>query len=225
MLLPLSATAGTVVSGERLVAVALQQLQESAESVDARWEFIPTAAVSDSMLVQEGTLELTAGTIDGRWPRSRVGVPVQIAVDRAAVQTRMLWFTVHAWRDAHVYERDQQAGDASDGIQTEVRPVDLAAQDVSSVLPAQGALAAGLRLRRTVRAGQPVLGSDFLPMPAVARNAQVNLRVQHGEIALNTRAMVRTDAAEGERVDVLPSGATQWISATVTGRNEVAIED
>ena len=224
-LLPWAAMAGTIVPGERVLAVAQQQLQAHSASIDARWEFIPAGTVADSVMAQAGDPALQAGRIDGRWPRNRVGVPVQITVDGTTVQTRTLWFTVHAWRDTRVYAQDQRAGDASEIVQSLVRLVDLAAHDALNALPEQASLAPGLRLRRGVRAGQPMREDDFAPMPAVARHTQVSLRLQRGTVALNTTAAARTDAAVGEHVDVLPSGATQWIKATVTGPNEVVIEN
>lgn len=225
VLLPPIAAAATAVPADQLIAAAQLRLQERAEGIPGEWQFLPAGAVGPSTVEQGGELRIEAGAIDGRWPRSRVGVPVRILAGDALLQARMLWFTVHVWRQAQVYARDMQAGERSDDLETQVRRIDIAGYGAEAAMPGGVGLQPGLRLLRSVRAGQPVLASDFAQMPLVARNTQVALQVRRGGVILNTAATARTDATIGERVSVLPSGATQWIEATVKGRNEVAIED
>ncbi len=226
-LLPSLSVAETHVPAGRLIEVAQARLQSRAEGIPAEWQFIPSGTPMASAVVADGELGIEAGDVDGAWPRSRVGMPVTLRVDGAIAQTRMVWFTTRAWRDVHVYAHDYRSGEAGDDLRTVTRRVDIAAEGGEEVVAADvlAPVPRGYRLLRDVRAGQPVLARDLGPMPAVARNTRVALQVRRAGLALSIAALARDDGAVGESVRVLPQGATQWIRAAVTGRNEVTIEN
>lgn len=226
-LLPTLSAAATHVPAGCLIEVAQARLRLRAEGIPAEWQFIPSGTPMASAVIADGELSIEAGDVDGTWPRSRAGVPVTLRVDGAIAQTRMVWFTMRAWRDAHVYARDYRSGEAGDDLQTATRRVDIAAEGGDEVVAADAAapVPRGYRLLRDVRAGQPVLARDLGPMPAVARNTRVALQVRRAGLALSTAALARDDGVVGEVVRVLPQGATQWIRAAVTGHNEVTIEN
>ena len=224
---PSLSAAATRVPAQRMVEVARDYLQLRARSIPAEWEFTPSGALSASTVAGPGNLSIRAGKVDGPWPRSRVGVPVELLVDDVAVQTRMVWFTARAWRQAHVYASNYRNGDPSEGLKTLVRRIDIAVDGGDGIVPAEASdpMPPGQRLLRDVRAGQPVLARHLGPMPAVARNTRVALQVRQAGVALTTAALARDDGEVGDRVAVLPNGATQWVKAAVSGRNEVTIEN
>jgi len=225
VLLPTVVAAATVVPAEQLIAAALVRLQERAAQVHADWEFVPSGRPSSSTLALEGDVTVVAGEIGGQWPRNRVGVPVTLTVAGGPQQTRMLWFTVHAWRDGLVYQRSQQAGDAGTDLVLGRQRVDVAAYGQDGALVDDVTALQNQRLLRSVRAGQAALQRDFGPVPAVARNSQVALHMRQGGIALQVMATARQDGALGDTVNVLPKGGSHWVEAAVTGRGEVTIEN
>jgi flagellar basal body P-ring formation protein FlgA len=218
--------AAQVVAPDELIEQARAALLARSSDLPGQLEIVPAAALLSSQVDGEGELRLEAGTVDGAWPRRRVGVPVQVWLGERLVQSRMVWFTVSWWHDVPVYSHDAQAGVSSTSLETHIARTDLAgAMDVRQLSESRMPVAAGLRLRRAVRAGQPVLAGDFEPSPAVARQAQVTLAVRHGQVELKTPAVAQGDGEVGELVKVLPSGASQWVRARVMARGEVAIEN
>lgn len=217
--------AAQVVTPESLIACARAALETRSVGLTGELEFMPRTGLSASQVDSEGQVRIEAGAVEGTWPRRRVGVPVQIWVNEQRAQSRMVWFTVHWWQDVPVYVRDAQASDRADALLTQVARTDLAGVVDADRVGAPSEMTPDLRLRRAVRAGQPVLESDFEPVPAVARRDRVTLTVSEGPIELRTAAIAQGDGEVGERVKVLPDGAGHWVLARVTARNEVAIEN
>lgn len=219
--------AARLVAPDRLVEEARAVLQARSAGLPGQLEFVHAANLPASHVDEEGALRFEAGAVDGAWPRKRVGVPVRIWAGERLVQSRMIWFTVRWWREVSVYGHDAQAGADVSSLAMHVARTDLAGTAAAG--PLFGAevpqFASGLRLRRAVRAGQPVLAGDFEPTPAVASRAQVVLAVRQGPVELKTTAIAQGDGELGELIRVLPSGAEQWVQARVVARNEVAIEN
>lgn len=218
--------AAQVVAPDQLIEHARAALQARSSDLPGQLELIPAAALLSSQVEGDGELRLQAGTVDGVWPRRRVGVPVQVWLGERLMQSRMVWFTARWWHDVPVYSRNAQAGTSASSLETHVARTDLAGEvEARKLAELRMPLTAGLRLRRTVRAGQPVLAGDFEPSPAVARQAQVMLAVRHGQVELKTPAIAQGDGEVGELIKVLPSGAAQWVRARVMARGEVVIEN
>jgi flagellar basal body P-ring formation protein FlgA len=216
--------AAQTVTADMLIASAQEALAARSAGLPGEIEYVPSAGLSASQVDGAGPVRVEAGAVGGTWPRRRVGVPVHIWIEDQLEQSRIVWFTVRWWQDVPVYVRDARAGDRADGLSVRTMRTDLAGVDAQhAVAPSE--LTSDLRLRRTVRAGQPVLDVDFEPVPAVARQQSIALTVREGAIAVRTAAIAQRDAEVGERIKVLPQGADQWIQARVVARNEVAVDD
>lgn len=210
-------------AGDRLVEVARAELEARTSGLPGNWEFVAEGGLRSEVVAADARIQ--AVSPDGRWPRKRIGVPVQVWADDRPVQSRMVWFTVHRWQEVPVYARDARAGDSLEQVSTTMQRRDMAEFGDRAILAEQVSLHGTLRLRRSVRAGQPVMHDDLEASPAVARQKNVTLTVHKGPVTISTRALAQEDAAIGDPVRVLPSGAKQWVQARVTGPNEVAIEE
>lgn len=210
-------------AADRLVEAAQAELEVRVAEMPGEWEFV--ADVGMPSHVQGDTVRIQAGAPDGRWPRTRVGVPVQVWADDRPVQSKLVWFTVRRWQEVPVYARDAQAGDALERIRTHTQRRDMAEFGDRPVLAGEATQPGELRLKRSVRTGQPAMQDDFEPVPAVSRQKDVALTVRNGPVTLSTRALAQADAGVGDPVRVLPSGGKQWIRARVTGPGEVAVEE
>ena len=214
-----------VVAPEQLVDAARGELQARVFGMQGEWEFVPVGRIPAPPVEAGARVRIEIGTLGGHWPRRRVGVPVRIWSNDRLSQSLVLWFAVHRWRDVLVYGRDARAGEPSEHLSAQPRRVDVAGHGEKDVVDGNVGIAPGLRLVRSVRAGEPVMVDDLAAMPAVGRSQQVVLSMHRGQVVLSTRAVAQEDAALGERVKVLPAGAEQWIEARVRGRGEVAVED
>lgn len=212
-----------VQAADRVTAAARAVLEARASGLAGDWEFVVDN--SPQGMAEDARIGVKAGDIEGAWPRSRVGVPVHVNAEGEPVQSYLVWFSVRRWQDVPVYATDARAGDELVHVRTHVQRLDMARFGNATLLTGQAPDAELLRLKRSVRAGQPALRDDFEASPPVARQKDVLLTVSQGPVRLQTRALAQKDAAVGELVRVLPSGANQWVQARVTGPGEVNLEN
>jgi flagella basal body P-ring formation protein FlgA len=226
LLLMLWLTTSPLWAGERVEAQALMECARAAllqRAPDVASELELTAAPLEPSRLDDGEpVRLQAGSIDGSWPRRRVGVPVTIWRGDKQVQSRMVWFDVRQWREVQVYARDARTGETGDEVPLQVERTDL----LAAALPATGLLSnapAQARLRRAVRRGQLALAADFETLPAVTRADEVRLRLRGDGLQLTTVATAQRDGQVGEWIEVIPRDGTP-VRARVTARNEVTLE-
>lgn len=212
------------VADEQLVACAEAYLRARSLPGTGRLELVSRAELAPSALHGEGGVRLQARPLDGLWPRRRVGVPVDVWQGDRIVQTRMVWFSVRWWQHVPIYATDARSGTPMSELPTRTAEVDMAGKaDLSISMGSLGSLE-NWRLRRSVRAGQPVLGSDLVPRPPVSRDEAVSLSLRRGAVALTVPAIASADAAVGQWVQVRVEGAERSVLAKVVAPNEVAIE-
>lgn len=210
-----------VVPGERIVASALSALVGRSAGVEGILEWRPVGVAPDSRIPQ-GHYELRVGEMHGAWPRRRIGVPVQLWVDGRLAQSRVVWFSGHWWREALVYAHDAKAGQDARGSLAQLQKIDSAGIDI--IASGDMGWSEGLRLKKSVRAGEPVRRADFERVPMVARNDRVSIAVDVGGVHLMTTGVAGEEGSMDEVIRVLPRGAERSVQARVVARNEVKIE-
>lgn len=172
-------------------------------------------------VVPAGVIRVIAGQQTGRWPRSRVAMPVQLQVNGRTVRTAVVWFAVHAQHSAWVYAVDNAAGIPAKQVGTRPGSIDLAA---SQDMPVESLdQLAGSRLKHRVQAGAPVMSSDFEAIPDVDRQQSVTVVVDSGAVRLQTRGTALTAGNTGEAVQVLARGADAPVMALVMAKGVVHV--
>ncbi len=179
-----------------------------------------------------GTLAMDVGNVAGRWPRARVGVPVRLRVDGRVVRTLTVWVAMSDVRRVPTYAQAANAKSTLDAASVVVADVDMTCCDGALVDVRAGAdgitgadALAGKRLRRAVRAGQPVMAADFEPMPDVAARQKVTIEVVRGPVRLTTVGVALADAHIGQRVTVRPDAAEQAVVGRVTDKQKVILDE
>jgi flagella basal body P-ring formation protein FlgA len=216
--------AAQTVSGEQLLACAEASLRERSEMLTGRLELSASAMPEASSIAGEGEVRLQARAVDGAWPRRRVGVPVEIRRGDRVEQTRMVWLSVQWWQQVPVYGVDMRSGTPLNTLAVRIDEVDMAwSTEPAVALDALGSMDYW-RLRRTVRAGEPVMRSDLALRPAVSREEAVRLSLRQGPVALTVPAIANGEGEMGQWVQVRAEGAERSVLAKVVARGEVAIE-
>lgn len=210
-----------VVGGEEFVTRATAVLAERSASLEGEIEWKAVGSATHSQ-VPAGEYELRAGDLHGEWPRRRVGVPVQIWMSGQMVQSRMVWFSVHWWKEGMVYMQDAKSGDQAHPELIQSQRLDAIGSEV--ITSTDLAWMENMRLRRSVRAGQPVQKSDFGPIPIVARDDEVQMSVQVGLVRIVTKGLANQEGAVNDVIDVRTEGSPKIVKARITARNEVQVE-
>lgn len=179
-------------------------------------------AVRDQSL-PPGRAKIEVGEIAGRWPRARAGVPVRLTVDGRPVRTVTVWVGMRDARRVPVYADASNAGAAGETLRLVEGDVDMTC---CSGAPIAGADAVrGLRLRRSVRAGQPAMASDFERMPDVIERQQVRIEVVRGAVRLTTVGTALADGDIGQIVRVRADGSDSAVAARVIDKQKVILDE
>jgi flagella basal body P-ring formation protein FlgA len=179
------------------------------------------AGVRDQAL-PAGGVRIVVGDVAGRWPRPRVGVPVALEVEGRVARRLTVWAGIREPRSVLVYASAAAAHADAAALSSRSAVVDMACC-ADAPLPSLDAVG-GQRLRGAVRAGEPVLASDFEATPDVVARGPVTIEVRRGAVRLTTAGIAVADAPVGARVAVRPEGATGMVEAKVTGKGKVVIE-
>jgi flagella basal body P-ring formation protein FlgA len=218
-----AADAGARVPATELVAKAESSLRAAVATLGVEATFAQAGRVLDVHLAADGAYELRVAPLAGAWLRPRVAVPVEVHVGGRRVSTANLWFAVSAPVPSPVYAGDYARGAIADNVRAVDGTADLA-RTHGERAPSLDTLA-GLRLRKPVKAGQPLLASDFEPAPAVQAQQPVRIESRHGAIVLQTTGRALADADVGELVAVLPSQGERPVRARVVSPQAVLLED
>jgi flagellar basal body P-ring formation protein FlgA len=169
-----------------------------------------------------GEVRIDAGAIAGRWPRSRVGVPVRLSVDGRLVRVTTVWIGLRDERSVLTYVESIPGKHAASDVRLTLREVDMLCCE-GEVLADQEALSE-LRTRRAVRAGQPAMRSDFEPMPDVLARSRIGIVVTHGAVRISSTGTALADARIGERVAIRPDRSDAPVVGRVTAKQQVMID-
>lgn len=169
-----------------------------------------------------GRVRLEVGSIAGRWPRARAGVPVRVLIDGRSVRTLTAWVSLSDVRSVPTYAEAASARSPADGVRLVPGDVDMTCCADAQVVDADAL--SGLRIRRAVRAGEPALQSDFEPMPDVAERQNVGIEVVRGTVRVTTTGIALGDARIGQIVSVRPDASNEAVKARVVAKQRVILE-
>ncbi len=195
-----------------------QRLREA----DSSARVLGVSGVRDQSL-PKGRVTLEVGAIAGRWPRARAGVPVRVSVDGRVVRTVTAWVALGDLRSVLTYAEPASAKTPVDALRLVAGDVDMICCD--GAVAASVDTLAGTRVRRQVRAGEPVLLSDFEPLPDVAERQQVGIEVVRGPVRLTTVGTALADGRIGQVIAVRPDASERTVKARVTAKRMVALDE
>lgn len=196
-------------------AGVLAQLGSSAASVSLQ------AVTTSRRGPADARTSYHARPVDGHFPRARFSVMVDVLRDGRKVGTVPVGFVLSESGPGLVYRHAEHAGMATALLDTETGMVD-AARAVGALhdLSAQS----GMRLRHSVRAGAPVLASDFEAVPDVDNRSTVRLQATFGAITVESPATAMRSGNRGDKVPVMVSGASGPVTALVVDKGVTRIE-
>lgn len=160
--------------------------------------------------------------IGGRWPRDRV--PAVVDYWNAARNQRdstTVWLSVNIPADVPVYARHHAPGEQLTDEAFATASLNLAALAHPSINTSFDLTK--VRLRQSVREGQPALESHFEPLPDVQKNDRVTLTVESGAVRIQTPAKALQEGQTGDTVSVRIDAAQQTVQARVTAKGEVSL--
>lgn len=163
-----------------------------------------------------------ARPIEGPFPRARFTVMVDV-YGRAGrlVGSHPVGFALSETGVSLVYRHAEHAGVDAMLVDADTGDVDLArAPDALANLSEAG----GKRLRHAVRAGAPVLASDFEPVPDVDVRSVVRLEASYGAITVESPAVAMRAGNRGDKVPVMVHGASGPVTALVVDKGVARIE-
>jgi flagellar basal body P-ring formation protein FlgA len=199
-------------------AAVVQRLREANSTA----RVLGVRGVRDQSL-PAGRVTLEVGAIAGRWPRTRAGVPVRLVVDGRIVRTLTAWVELSDMRNVLIYAEPASVKSPVDTLRLISGDVDMTCCD-GATAPVAEALA-GMRVRRMVRAGEPVLLSDFEPMPDVAERQPVEIEVVRGSVRLTTVGTALADGRLGQVISVRPDASERTVKARVTAKQTVTLDE
>jgi flagellar basal body P-ring formation protein FlgA len=182
---------------------------------------VVVVGMPEDMTVPPGTVTLKVHALSGRWPRARVGVPVEICVDGHVVRSATVWFALEVHRQVLAYAADTLVGASAASLKLVPRDVDVAA--VQGELIADLSQVEGVRLRHPVMAGTTAVREDFERVPDVDRQERVRVMVASGVIHMQARGTAMARGNTGDMVPVLVDNAEAPVRARITDRGVVEV--
>ncbi|HUB90314.1 MAG TPA: flagellar basal body P-ring formation chaperone FlgA [Dyella sp.] len=210
------------VPAARIVAVAQAEMDARLGNDKATAQLAVVGKPED-VQVLAGKLALKARQPEGRWPRSRVSVPVEVSVNGTVVRSATVWFAVSVQREVPTYALDASLGTAASALKFVSHDADIAALQGSLVTdPHQ---LDGMRLRHAVVAGSPVVLEDFERIPDVDRQQRVEVLESYGVIKLEAKGTAIGHGNAGDTVLVQVDGAEAPVRARITDKGVVQVVD
>ncbi len=223
--LPLYASASPMlqtVASARMVDVARSEL-DACLGDDKAVAQVSVVGKPEDVQVLPGKLVINARKPEGRWPRARVGMPVDISVNGEMVRSATVWFAVSVHHDIPGYTTDAAMGTVASTLKFAPHDADVAALQGGLVTdPHQ---LEGMRLRHAVLAGSPVLLEDFEHIPDVDRQQRVDVLASYGVIKLETKGTAIGRGNTGDTVLVLVDGAESPVRGRITDKGVVQVVD
>jgi flagella basal body P-ring formation protein FlgA len=206
---------GLVVPAEQV----LRQKLEHAYPTVTRWDIEPLPASTAPQ--SAATVNHPSITVTRLGERSAVWVGSETLGDHR--QGTLLWFSVAGYAPAVTAARPLSAGTSVDSRDGELLERNVVTGDCQPIEDA-GALA-GMRVRRSVHAGEIICTNLLEAVPPVARGEEVTLRYTGRSFTLTARAVAQADGLLGKRVTVRNVGSGDVLIATVTGKGEVSVNE
>lgn len=213
---------GQKLRGESLAAQVQQVLQARTEAAGSSARVQATGRVPDLSLPQ-GAVRIDVGDVPGRWPRAHAIVPVKVVVEGHAPRTVPVGISASDVRTVMSYAADFGAGTDAARLRTRQARVDMTCCDGEVAMDVHALQSR--RLRRAVRAGQPVLLSDLEARPLVAAQQKVAVAVERGPVRIVTTGIALADGAVGDRIPVRTAESRQVVRARIVEQGKVAVDE
>ncbi|RUL72731.1 flagellar basal body P-ring formation chaperone FlgA [Dyella choica] len=210
------------VTAARIVDVAQAQL-DACLGGDKATAQVAVVGRPEDVQVLAGKLALKARKPEGRWPRARVSVPVDITVNDAVVRSTTVWFALSVQHDVSTYISDAAIGAAASTLKFAPHAADVAA--LQGTLVSDPHQLDGMRLRHAVLTGSPVVLEDFERIPDVDRQQRVEVMASYGVIRLQAKGTAVGRGNAGDTVLVQVDGAEAPVRARITDRGVVQVVD
>ncbi|MDQ3286705.1 MAG: flagellar basal body P-ring formation chaperone FlgA [Pseudomonadota bacterium] len=191
------------------------------QAIDSAAEVHVAGRVDDQWL-PNGSIEITAGEVAGRFPRSRIGVPVSLQVDGRHVRSLTAWVEIREPRMVMTYSAAYARHHEGASMHWEPASVDMTCcpGDVAT----SSSQVEDLRVTRAVRPGQPVMLADFESMPEIRAQQRVTIEMVRGPVRLQAEGIALADARVGEVVAVRPDHSTATLDSRAVSINKVVVE-
>ncbi|WP_284320500.1 flagellar basal body P-ring formation chaperone FlgA [Dyella acidisoli] len=177
----------------------------------------------EDVQVLAGVLALKARKPEGRWPRARVGVPVDVVVNGQVMRSTTVWFAISVQHEVPTYAADAPIGAVAAGMKFVPHDADIAGLQGDIVNdPHQ---LDGMRLRHAVLASSPVVLEDFERIPDVDRQQRVSVLASYGVIKLQAKGTAIGRGNVGDTVLVQVDGAEAPVHARVTSQGVLQVVD
>lgn len=208
------------VEAGRLIAAARSQI-DARLGVDRDTAHVSLVGSPEDVSVPVGKVSLNLRTLNGRWPRARVGVPVDIAVDGRTVQSATVWFALDVHRQAWGYASDASIGTLASSLKLVNRDTDIAA--IQGDLVTDPHALDNMRLRHAVVADAVATLQDFERVPDVDPKQRVQVMVAYGAIQMHAKGTAIGKGNAGDMVAVLVDDAEAPVRARVTDKGVVQV--
>jgi len=212
-----------VLPTQRIEQTARTALEQWLASRASRFD-IESTGLSHDLNLPAGRVELSARSLPtGANPSARMVVWVDVSVDGAFARTVPVSFLVEAYREAWVAKSGVAPGAALAPTMLERREVAVSSQR-AAVFAAGDATelpSAGLRSRRSLKAGEPLNAQNAERIMAVGRGEWVTLLLKTGGTQLEGRAEALQEGDLGQVVKVRMAGASSSVEALVVDRGRV----
>lgn len=224
VLMPLIASAmpqaSQRIDAARMVAAARAQIDAQLGSERGAAQ-VTVVGMPEDVTAPEGAATLGLRPLTGRWPRARIGVPVDIDVNGQVVRSATVWFALSLHRQALSYAGDVPLGAPAASLKLVPRDVDAAAMQGEVVKDLQDVQ--GMRLRHPVMADAIVVREDFERIPDVDRQERIQVMVASGAIRMQAKGTAMAKGDTGEIVPVLVDNAEASVHARIIGRGVVEV--
>ena len=208
------------VEAARIVAAARAALDGQLGNDRAAADVMVMGAPED-VQVGPGVVTLQPRPIRGHWPRSRVGVGVDVGVNGKVVRATTVWFALAIRGTVLSYADAAAPGALAATLKLSQQTADVASLgDTPIGDPSQ---LDGRRLRHAVLAGMPVMPGDFERVPDVDRQGRVKINVELGTVRMQTQGTSSTVGNVGDVVTVMVDGAEAPVHARVTDKGVVDV--
>lgn len=210
------------VPGTRIALAVEQALKQQLER-DGSTAALSVGARIGDQVVPAGDLAIEPGAIAGAWPRRRAGVPVRLLVDGHAVRTLTVWVEATDLRPVLTYASDYSPSRTGSDVRLETAVVDMTC--CSGTVVTSVSQIEGLRSKRAVRAGEPVMLADFEPLPDIVRQQRVDIEVSNGPVRLIARGMALADGRIGERIAVRAEQSQAVLQGRIASKDKVVVNE
>lgn len=208
-------TTGIALDKERAQQLAMAVLRSALGAGYERVEIKQVAPLREMVLPADA--EFRPRSLRGPITR-RTAVWIDIQAAGRPYAAIPVWFSVHAWKRVPVALRELAAGSAVHPEDFEYSTCDIMQHTgVVDRLPPKS------RLRTALAAGMPIMAGAIEALPEISRNQEVAVRVEAGNIVIETAGVAQADGRTGDVVRVKNAGSSEIFLARVLEPGVVAV--